>query len=91
MCSTINYSAARDNDENFDDILDRIEERIDRFNEKVKIIETDDSAFNEEFPGIVDFLYEASDLPENSKKHFEKRFIYISKRLWDKGIHPIEF
>ena len=91
LCSTINYSLTRDNVDNFNAILDRVEERIDRFNEKVKIIETDDSAFNEEFPGIVDFLYEASDLPENSEKYFEKRFIHISKRLWDKGIHPIEF
>ena len=88
---TINYSPTRDNVNNFNAILDRVEERIDRFNKKVKIIETDDSAFNEEFPGIIDFLYEASELPESSEKYFEKRFIYISKRLWDMGIHPNEF
>lgn len=81
MRPTINYSPTRDNVNNFNAILDRVEERIDRFSEKVKIIETDDSAFNEEFPGIIDFLYEASDLPENSEKRFEKRFIYFEKAV----------
>ena len=60
-------------------MLDRVEERIDRFNEKVKIIETDDSAFNEEFPGIVDFLYEASDLPETSE-NILKRDLFIFQK-----------
>ena len=38
----INYSLTIDNVNNFNAILDRVEERIDRFNEKVRIIETDD-------------------------------------------------
>ena len=59
---TINYSLTRENVDNFNTILDRVEERIDRLNERVKLVETDDSAFNEEFPGIIDFLYEASEL-----------------------------
>ena len=41
--------------DNFNTILNRVEERIDRLNERVKFVETDDSAFNEEFPGIIDF------------------------------------
>ena len=88
---TINYSTVRDDEEEFDSILDRVEEQIDRINEKVKIIETDDAAFNKSFLGIIDFLYEANDLPSNSEKHFEKRFINLANRLWELGIHPGEF
>ena len=87
----INYSPARDDKEGFDAILDRVEERINRFNEKVKIIEEDDAALNQQFLGIIDFLYEAYDLPENNEKHFEKRFFNLANRLWDLGIHPGEF
>lgn len=88
---TINYSLTRENVDNFNTILDRVEERIDRLNERVKFVETDDSALNEEFPGIIDFLYEASELFENSEKQFEKRFIKLAQRLWDLGICPMEF
>ena len=96
---TIKYSAVRDNDEEFNAILDRVEKRIDRFNEKVEIIETDDAAFNKEFLGIVDFLYEASDFEHNtenelSKKtpeYFKKRFISIADKFWEAGVHPGEF
>ncbi|CAH3165058.1 unnamed protein product, partial [Porites lobata] len=84
---TINYSLTRENVDNFNTILDRVEERIDRLNERVKFVETDDSAFNEEFPGIIDFLYEASELSENSEKQFEKRFIKLAQKLWDLGIY----
>ena len=99
LWSTINYSTVRDNDEEFDSILDRVEERIDRFNEKVEIIETDDAAFNKEFNGIINFLYEATDFEDNkedelSKKtpeNIKKRFINLANRLWELGIHPGEF
>ena len=77
--------------DNFNTILNRVEERIDRLNERVKFVETDDSAFNEEFPGIIDFLNEASELSENSEKQFEKRFIKLAQKLWDLGICPLEF
>ena len=63
LCETIRYLPARGSINNFDCIPDRVEERIDRFDKEAKIIETDDSAFNEEFPGIMDFLYEASEIP----------------------------
>ena len=86
MWPTINYSLTRENVDNFNTILDRVEERIDRLNERVKFVETDDSAFNEEFPGIIDFLNEASELSENSEKQFEKRFIKLAQKLWDLGI-----
>ena len=90
----INYSTVRDDEEEFDTILDRVEERINRINKingKVKIIETDDAAFNRTFLGIMDFLYEASVLPSNSENHFEKRFIDLANRLWEMGICLSEF
>ena len=89
--NTINYSPVRDDDEEFDAILDRVEERINRINGKVQIVETDDAAFNRTFLGIMDFLYEASDLPSNSENHFEKRIIDLANRLWEMGISPSEF
>ena len=99
---TINYSSVRDNEEEFNTILDKVEKYIDRFYEeydKVTIIETDDAAFNQEFLGIVNFLYEASDFyckkeDELSKKTSEcikERFIFIADKLWYSGICPGEF
>ena len=99
MWSTINYSTVRDDEEEFDSILDRVEERIDRFNEKVNVRETDDSAFNKMFIGITDFLYEAYDFENNTEDesskqtpgYIKKRFINLSNRLWELGINPGEF
>ena len=96
---TINYSTVRDDEEEFNCILDRVEERINRFDEKVKIIETDDSAFNQKFNGIIDFLYEADDfkydkedeLSKQTPEYIKKRFINLASRLWELGIHPREF
>ena len=99
MWSTINYSTVRDDEEEFDSILDRVEERIDRIKEKVEIKETDDAAFNKSFLGIIDFLYEAYDFENNKEdefskqtpEHIKERFIDLANRLWDLGIHPSEF
>ena len=77
--------------DNFNTILNRVEERIDRLNERVKFVETDDSAFNEEFPGIIDFLYEASDIETKAREPLERKFVDLAKRLWDLGIRPLEF
>ena len=94
------YSSARDDVEEFNAILDKVEEYIDRFNEEydqITIVETDDSAFNQEFFGVVDFLNEACDIQENedlSKKTLEyikERFNSIAFKLWDAGIRPGEF
>ena len=94
------YSSARDDDEEFNAILDKVEEYIDRFNEEydeVTIVETDDSAFNQEFFGIVDFLNEACDIQENedlsnkTPKYIKERFDSIALKLWDAGIRPGEF
>ena len=54
--STIRYSPVRDDEEEFEVILDRVEERINRIKGKVKIKETDDAAFNQSFMGITDFF-----------------------------------
>ena len=94
------YSSARDDVEEFNAILDKVEEYIDRFNEEydqVTIVETDDSAFNQEFFGVVDFLNEACDIQENedlsnkTPKYIKERFNSIAFKLWDAGIHPGEF
>ena len=93
------YSSARD-DEEFNAILDKVEEYVDRFKEEygeVHILETDDSAFNEEFIEIVDFLNEACDIQENedlsnkTPKYIKERFDSIAVKLWDSGIRPGEF
>ena len=95
----INYSAVRDDDEEFNAILDRVEERIVRFAGKVKLIETDDAAFNRKFLGIMDFLYEAHDFESNievkyikqTPEYIKKRFIDLADRLGECGISPNEF
>ena len=94
------YSSARDDVEEFNAILGKVEEYIDRFNEEydqVTIVETDDSAFNQEFFGIVDFLNEACDIKEDDEisnktlKYIKERFNSIAFKLWDVGIRPGEF
>ena len=94
------YSSARDDVEEFNAILDKVEEYIDRFNEEydeVTIVETDDAAFNQEFFGIVDFLNEACDIKEDDEisnktpKYIKERFNSIAVKLWDAGIRPGEF
>ena len=98
MWSRINYSAVRDDEEEFNCFLDRVEERIDRIDEKVKIIETVDSAFYK-FHGIIDFLYEAYDfvkkqedeLSKQTPEYIKRRFINLAGRLLYLGIHPSKF
>ena len=94
------YSSTRDDVEEFNAILDKVEEYVDRFKEEydeVTIVETDDSAFNEEFFGIVDFLNEACNIRENedlsnkTPKYIKERFNSIAVKLWDAGIRPGEF
>ena len=95
----INYSSVRDDEEEFVSFLGRVEDRINRCDEKVNVRETDDSAFNEMFPGIIDFLYEAYDFENNKEYRYSKKtpeyikdgFIYLAKRLWQLGINPGEF
>ena len=99
---TINYSLVRDNEEEFNAILDKVEKYFDRFNEEydeVTIVEIGDAAFNNEFFGIVNFLYEASDfyckkedeLSKKTPEYIKERFISIADKLWYGGIRPGEF
>ena len=74
---TINYSPTRDDDEEFDAILDRVEERINRIKKEVKIIEKADAAFNQQFLGIIDFLYEADDILEKREEYFRNNGKYL--------------
>ena len=98
MWSRINYSAVRDDEEEFNCFLDRVGERINRIDEEVDFIEIEDGAFNE-FHGIIDFLYEATDFENNKEDELSKqtpeyiknRFINLANRLWKLGIHPYEF
>ena len=87
---TIRYSSARDDEEEFNSILDKVEELLTRFDEDTKL-RIGDGNFNQNFIGIVDFLYEASDLATNREdelskqipQYIKKRFIYISDKLMD--------
>ena len=98
---TIRYSSSRDDFEEFNDILDKVEKYFDRFNEEydeVTILETDNAAFNQEFLGIVNFLYEAFDfyckedeLSKKTPEYIKERFIFIADKLWYSGICPGEF
>ena len=95
----INYSSVRDDEEKFSFFLGRVEDRIERFEEKVNIIETDDAAFNKMFPGMIDFLYEAREIQNNQEDEYTKktpdymkrRFLYLADRLRQLGIYPSEF
>ena len=77
-------SPTREDEGGFDCFLDRVEERIERLNQKIRVVEIN-GFFEEEFPFIFNFLDEANSLPENNNNHFEKRFIYLSKRMKEKG------
>lgn len=77
-------SPIREDEEEFDCFLDRVEERIGRLNQKIRVVEIN-GYFEEEFSFIFNFLDEANSLPENNNNHFIKRFIYLSKRMKEKG------
>ena len=54
----------------------------------MKISETDDSAFNELFPSIVELIYEDKESVESIFSHRLKNLDY---NLFQKGIYPGEF
>ena len=84
----INYSAVRDDEEEFNCILDRVEERINRIEEEVDHVEIVDELFYK-FYGIIDFLYEADDfvnkeedeLSKQTPEYIKRRFIKLAGRL----------
>ena len=73
----INYSPARENITKFNHTLDKVEESINRINQKVEIKEIVDSSFDEKFPGIRVFLHEACEIEEKAKEPLEKRLLIL--------------
>ena len=100
---TIRSSPARDNEKEFNSILDKVEELLLKY-DKNPHLRIGGENFNQKFLGIVDFLYEAGDLnpivegEEYKKKtgvtqiskDIKKRFISVADKLWD-YCDPIEF
>ena len=92
---TIRSSPARDNEKEFNSILEQVEELISKY-DKNPHLGIGGGNFNQKFPGIVDFLYEAGDLEEKKteatqiSKDIQKRFISVADKLWD-YCDPVEF
>ena len=92
---TIRSSPARDNEKEFNSILDKVEELLSKY-DKNPHLGIGGENFNQKFLGIVDFLYEAGDLEEKKtvatqiSKDIQKRFISVADKLWD-YCDPIEF
>ena len=100
---TIRSSPARDNEKEFNSILEQVEELLSKY-DKNPHLRIGGGNFNQKFNGIVDFLYEAGDLnpivegEEYKKKtvatqiskDIQKRFISVADKLWD-YCDPIEF
>ena len=100
---TIRSSPARDNEKEFNSILEQVEELLSKY-DKNPHLRIGGGNFNQKFNGIVDFLYEAGDLNpivegEEYKKKTEatqiskdiqKRFISVADKLWD-YCDPVEF
>ena len=94
----INYSMVRDNESSISMVLERVEERLNRIDEKDDIIITGDAVFFKLFPGIIDFLYEASEIKDGIEDEYtrkmadynKKRITYLADKMWELGIHPSE-
>ena len=82
------YSSSRDNEEELNSILDKVEELIDRFDKNTKL-RVGDEDFNPNFVGIIRFLYEASyiglefenEITKKISDSLKKRFVSISDKL----------
>ena len=82
-------------EESSNQIFDIVEENINKFDKKVNYMEIEEAAFNQEFRGILEFLYEADffrcaedDYPAIIPISIKNRYIKLADRLWDLGIHP---
>ena len=82
------YSLTRENEEELNFILDKVEELINLFHKDTKL-RIGDEIFHKNFVGIVRFLYEASYIGVEFKKEItkqfseslKKRFVSISEKL----------
>ena len=59
LFKTVAYSEIRDNEAQFESLLNRVEKEIDKIPKKIKIKHKDDEAFRTTFHGISCFLDEA--------------------------------
>ena len=93
---TINYSTERDDEVGFNQILDKTEEYLNTIDE-VRPRQFTHCPFQQEFPGLLNFLYEARDYKNNHRldeytrntpSDIKNRFIKISDRFKEMGIYP---
>ena len=94
--STINYSTERDDEVVFNQILDKTEEYLNTIVE-VRPGQFTHCPFRQEFPGLLNFLYEASayknnhgldEYTRNTPSDIKNRFIKILDRFREMGINP---
>ena len=75
------YSSTRENEEELNSLLDKVEELVNRFDEGTKL-RIGEGNFNQHFVGIVKFLYEANDIVMNIENELSKQMPeYIKKRI----------
>ena len=63
------------------------------------ILNTEESGFQAAFPNIMHLFYERANVfdwrpdeeVEESLSYEDSYLYYLSERLWDLGVHPIEF
>lgn len=92
LYKTVAYSELRDNEAQFESLLNRVEKEIDKIPKKVEIEHKDDEAFRAKFYGISCFLDEArqfsnlKDIPDLYKK-----FYNLADRLYQLNIRPYDY
>ena len=92
LYKTVAYSEIRDNEAQFESLLNRVEKGIDKIPKKAKIEHKDDEAFRVNFYGISCFLDEAFIFfnSENSLD-LEEKFYNLADRLYQLNIHPYDY
>ena len=87
----INTSEEREDTNKFNTVLDKIENSINKINQRVKIKETDFGSYSERFTGITAFYFEAYRLKEEDNLiPLEKRFINLAIKMQNLGVYPEE-
>ena len=78
--------------EKFNQILDNVQNITNNLY-TVELGETDDSAFEGLFTGIISFLYEGEDYERKDFQNdsIKKRIIKLASDLWNRGVKPSEF
>ena len=87
----INTSEEREDTNEFNIVLDKIENSINKIKQRVKIKETDFGSYSKRFPGITAFYFEAYKLKEEDNLiPLEKRFINLAIKMRNLGVYPME-